>query len=122
MSGRGLRWMCPALLATAGASLLGLTSMMHSAFTLGADTALILTPSGFPIPPQSYLHAVDNLYLDPNGFAAYTPKPWPLPRGCIRLPASSRCLSTRRSSRASQFSIAKNQIWLELVQRRPETG
>ena len=39
-----------------------------------ADTALIVGPSGVPVPPQSYIDAADNLYLIPNGYGAYTPQ------------------------------------------------
>jgi hypothetical protein len=35
---------------------------------LGGGTALVLGPSGFPIPTQGYLDAVDQLYLEPRGF------------------------------------------------------
>src|SRR5262249_16811164 len=31
----------------------------------GADTALILTPSGFPTPTQSYVAAANTLYIQP---------------------------------------------------------
>jgi len=81
MSGRRLRWLGFGLLATAGVGLLTLTSMMNSAFAFGEDTALVIGPSGIPIPPQSYVDAVDNLYLDPNGYAAYTPQGLPTPEG-----------------------------------------
>jgi hypothetical protein len=35
---------------------------------LGDSTALVVGPSGIPIPPQGYLDAVDQLYLAPRGF------------------------------------------------------
>jgi hypothetical protein len=35
---------------------------------LGDGTALVVGPSGIPIPPQGYLDAVDALYLAPRGF------------------------------------------------------
>lgn len=44
-----------------------------------ADTALILGGSGIPTPPQSYVDAVENLYLTPNGYGAYTPVPLTTP-------------------------------------------
>jgi hypothetical protein len=56
------------------AGVLGLTSMTHPAVASAADTALILGGSGIPIPPQSYVDAVDQLYLNPNGYSAYTPQ------------------------------------------------
>jgi hypothetical protein len=40
----------------------------------GEDVALILGGSGLPVPPQSYVDAADDLYLNPNGFSAYTPQ------------------------------------------------
>jgi hypothetical protein len=39
-----------------------------------ADTALILGGTGLPTPPQSYVDAVENLYLAPNGYGAYSPQ------------------------------------------------
>jgi hypothetical protein len=58
-----LRWLGFGLLATAGAGLLALTSMMNSAFAFGDDTALVMGPSGFPVPPPTYLDAVNGLFL-----------------------------------------------------------
>jgi hypothetical protein len=60
--------------AIAGASVLGLTSMMGPGVAFGADTAVILGGSGLPIPSQSYVAAADELYLVPNGYDAYTPQ------------------------------------------------
>jgi PE-PPE domain len=76
MVSRGCRVLV-AISAVAGASVLGLTSMTGPAFA--ADTALILGGSGIPVPPQSYVDAVDNLYLAPNGYGAYTPVPLTTP-------------------------------------------
>jgi hypothetical protein len=56
------------------AGVLVLTSMTRPAVAFGADTALILGGSGIPTPPQSYVDAVDNLYLVPHGYGAYTPQ------------------------------------------------
>src|SRR6476620_683941 len=56
------------------ASVLGLTLMTRPAVAFGADTALILGGTGLPIPPQSYVDAVEQLYLVPNGYSAYTPQ------------------------------------------------
>jgi hypothetical protein len=50
------------LLAVAGASLLGLTSITHCAVASGDDTALVMGPDGVPIPPTSYVDAAD-LYI-----------------------------------------------------------
>jgi len=86
--------------AIAGASWLGLMSMMNSASAFGADTALIMGPSGFPIPPQSYMDAADDLYLVPNGYGAYTPQVLGTPEGLYPLTGSIPCPSTARSPRA----------------------
>jgi hypothetical protein len=59
--------------ATAGASVLGLT-LTTGPVALAADTALIMGASGVPTPSQSYVDAVENLYLVPNGYGAYTPQ------------------------------------------------
>jgi len=56
------------------ASVLGLTLMTRPAVAFGADTALILGGTGLPVPPQSYVDAVEQLYLVPNGYGAYTPQ------------------------------------------------
>lgn len=51
---------------------------------LGDGTAFVLGPSGFPIPPQSYVDTADALYLQPRGFtgtpqALFTPEGlWPV--------------------------------------------
>src|SRR5689334_10157859 len=39
-----------------------------------ADTALIMDGTGVPTPAPSYVDAVENLYLVPNGYGAYTPQ------------------------------------------------
>jgi PE-PPE domain len=68
MSVRKIRWLGFALLASAGAGLLALTSMMNSAFAFGDDTALVMGPSGFPVPPTAYVDAVNGLFLHlPDG-------------------------------------------------------
>src|SRR6185295_19619091 len=56
------------------ASVLGLTLMTRPAVAFGADTALILGGTGLPVPPQSYVDAVEQLYPVPNGYGAYTPQ------------------------------------------------
>jgi hypothetical protein len=58
-----MRWLGISLLATGGAGLLALTSILHSAFANGDDTGLVMGPSGFPVPPATYLDAVNGLYL-----------------------------------------------------------
>jgi len=60
---------------TAGAGLLALTSIMHSAFAYGAASdvtapdpaiGLVMGGSGLPIPGTEYVDAVNNLYIEPN--------------------------------------------------------
>ena len=63
MPGRRMRWLGISLLATGGAGLLALTSILHSAFAFGDDTALVMGPSGFPVPPTTYVDAVNGLFL-----------------------------------------------------------
>jgi hypothetical protein len=74
MASRGCRGLGLGISAVAGASVLGLTSMTGPAVAFAADTALIMGPSGVPTPPQSYVDAVEQLYLVPNGYGAYTPQ------------------------------------------------
>lgn len=45
-----------------------LTSVDGADSPLGDGTALVVGPSGVPIPPQGYVDAVDQLYLAPRGF------------------------------------------------------
>jgi hypothetical protein len=64
MSGRGTRWLGVGLLGMGSAGLLALTSVLHSAFAFGDDTAaLVMGPSGFPVPAPTYVDAVNGLYL-----------------------------------------------------------
>ncbi|HYB34428.1 MAG TPA: hypothetical protein VEF72_00570, partial [Mycobacterium sp.] len=65
MTGRRFRWLGFGLLASAGAGLLALTSAMTPAVAFGDDTAWVMGGSGLPIPPASYVNAVDNLYITP---------------------------------------------------------
>ena len=46
---RKIRWLGLALLASTGAGLLALTSILHSAFAFADHTALVMGPSGFPV-------------------------------------------------------------------------
>ncbi len=74
MISRGRRGLALAISAIAGASVLGLTSMTRPEVAFAEDVALIMGGSGLPNPPQSYVDAVENLYLAPNGYGAYTPQ------------------------------------------------
>lgn len=58
-----VRWLGFGLIATASAGLLGLTSILHAAFAFGDDTALVMGPSGFPVPPPTYVEAANDLFL-----------------------------------------------------------
>jgi hypothetical protein len=66
-------------LAGASAGLLGLTSMVYAGFAFGGDTALVLGPGGFSTPPPRYVEAVEQLYLEPNGYGDYTTQPLTTP-------------------------------------------
>jgi hypothetical protein len=66
MTDRRLRPLRVGTLATAGAGLLSLTSMVTPAFAYGDDTALpfeVMGGSGMPNPPDSFVDAVQSLYF-----------------------------------------------------------
>ena len=67
MASHGLR-------LVAGTSVLALMLTTLPGVASAADTALILGGSGLPDPPQSYVDAVEHLYLAPKGYGAYTPQ------------------------------------------------
>jgi hypothetical protein len=69
------------LVASAGAGLLGLTSMMHTPYAHADDTAFVIGGSGMPIPDQSFVDTVEQLFLAPNGYADYTPQALATPEG-----------------------------------------
>ncbi len=73
MVSHGCRGLGLGVSAVAGASLLGLTTLMTGPPAFAADTALIVGGTGIPTPPQSYVDAIQNLYLDPLGYGSYTP-------------------------------------------------
>ena len=84
MSGRKLRWLGFGLVASAGASLWALTSVMNSAFAYGdvdvlspvPDIGLVMGGSGLPIPGSEYVTAVDALYIVPNFPDTTFPNPY----------------------------------------------
>jgi hypothetical protein len=94
MSSRKLRWLTVGLFASASAGLLAITSVMNSAFAYGepaiaadaADpaTALIMGPSGIPVPPPTYVDAVNDLYIQ-RFFPGATPVPLTTPEGLYPL-------------------------------------
>jgi hypothetical protein len=56
------------LIAGGAAGLLTLTSILHPAFAFGDDTALVMGPSGFPVPPPTYVDAANDQFLNlPTG-------------------------------------------------------
>ncbi len=55
--------------------------MVHAGFAFGGDTALVLGPGGFSTPPPRYVDAVQQLYLEPNGYGNYTTQPLTTPEG-----------------------------------------
>jgi hypothetical protein len=76
-----LRWLGFGLVASAGAGLLGLTSTIHAPYAYGDDTAYVIGGSGEPIPDQSFVDTVEQLFLAPNGYADYTPQALATPEG-----------------------------------------
>jgi diacyltrehalose acyltransferase len=76
-----LRWLGVGLLASAGASLLGVESMLNAAFAYGDDTALIMGDALMATPDQPYVTEVMDLFINPSPpffqgqpvFPGYTP-------------------------------------------------
>lgn len=79
MTDQRFRWLFAGVVASAGAGLLTLAAMLHSTFAYGApltaapplpppipDTTQVMGPSGVPIPDQSFVDAINGLYLQPN--------------------------------------------------------
>ncbi|MCV7177383.1 PE-PPE domain-containing protein [Mycolicibacterium sphagni] len=96
------------------ASMLGLTSMTNPPIAFGStDTALILGGSGIPIPPQSYVDAVDQLYLNPHGYSAYTPQALTTPEQFY--PVTGVKSLTPDTSIALGLSILDNAITQQLA-------
>ena len=63
MPGRGFRWLGLGLLTTGGAGLLVLTSILRSALAYGDDIGILMGPSGFPVPPPTYVDAANSMFL-----------------------------------------------------------
>jgi len=55
--------------------------MMHAPFAYGDDTAFVIGGSGTPIPDQSFVDTVEQLFLAPNGYADYAPQALATPEG-----------------------------------------
>lgn len=66
MTRRGSRWLRAGLLATAGAGLLEMTSVLNPAVGLADDTALIMGYTETPTPLESYVSQVMSLFIDPS--------------------------------------------------------
>ncbi len=65
MKPRTFGWSGLALLAIAGTTLLGATSMMTAAFASADDVALIMGGTGTPTPDAAYLMDANQLYIAP---------------------------------------------------------
>ncbi|MBV8863656.1 MAG: PE-PPE domain-containing protein, partial [Mycobacterium sp.] len=76
MTGGRLRWLTSGLLAGAGAGVLSLTSIMHSAYAFGdtpdPDIGLVMGGSGLPIPTEPYVLGANLGYISPDGWAPAT--------------------------------------------------
>jgi hypothetical protein len=81
VTGKRLRWLGFGLVASAGAGLLAMTSTMHAPYAYADDTAYVIGGSGTPIPDQSFVDTVEQLFLAPNGYADYTPQALATPEG-----------------------------------------
>lgn len=79
MSQRRFRWLGFGLVATAGAGVLALTSMMNSAFAYGDDVGLAMGGSGLPIPGPDYVGAANELYIDNPLHSIYPGTTYPDP-------------------------------------------
>ena len=55
--------------------------MMHAPFAYSDDTAFVIGGSGTPIPDQSFVDTVEQLFLAPNGYADYAPQALATPEG-----------------------------------------
>ena len=66
MTRRGSRWLRAGLLATAGAGLLEMASVLNPAVGLADDTALIMGYTETPTPLESYVSQVMSLFIDPS--------------------------------------------------------
>ena len=109
MTGNRLRWLGFGLVASAGAGLLAMTSTMHAPYAYGDDTAYVIGGSGTPIPDQSFVDTVEQLFLAPNGYANYAPQALATPEGNSPLytPVQSLELDT---SEAQGVTILNNAI------------
>jgi hypothetical protein len=109
MSRNKLRSIGFGLVATAGAGLLGLTSAMHAPFAYADNTAFVIGGSGTPIPDQSFVDTVEQLFLTPNGYADYAPQALATPEGNSPLYTPVQSL-TLDESEAQGVQILNNAI------------
>jgi hypothetical protein len=63
MSGRKLTWLTVGLFASTGAGVLALQTTLTAGSALADTEALIMGPSGFPDPADSYVDAANSMYL-----------------------------------------------------------
>ena len=74
MSGRKLRWLGLALVATAGAGIVGVSAMMNPASAhADDDIGLVMGGTELPIPGPEYVYAANGLYLNNPGVTSSTP-------------------------------------------------
>lgn len=106
MSGNRLRWLGFGLMASAGLGLPGLTSIPVA---YADEIAYVIGGSGTPIPDQSFVDTVEQLFLAPNGYADYTPQALATPEGNSPLYTPAQSL-TLDESEAQGMQILNNAI------------
>jgi PE-PPE domain len=134
MSNRKLRWLGLGLVTTAGAGVLGLSTMMNPAFAHADPTdppeiiGLVIGGSGDPLPGPGYVGAANELYIDnplhpnfpgttyPDPYAngLYTPEQWYPIEGVhneyINYPNDAAGFSDQSSSVGQGVTILENAI------------
>jgi hypothetical protein len=105
MARRGARWLGTGLL---GAGLLGLSSVTVP-LSYADETAFVMGGSGEPIPDQSFVDTVEQLFLTPNGYADYVPQALATPEGNSPLYTPVQSL-TLDESEAQGLQILNNAI------------
>jgi hypothetical protein len=106
MTGNTLRRLSIGLIAGAGASLLGLTSITHA---YADNTAYVIGGSGEPIPDQNFVDTVEQLFLTPNGYGNYVAQSLATPEGNSPLYTPVQSL-TLDESEAQGLQILNNAI------------
>jgi PE-PPE domain len=83
--------------------------MTHAPFAYGDNTAFVIGGSGTPIPDQSFVDTVEQLFLAPNGYADYAPQALATPEGNSPLYTPVQSL-TLDESEAQGVQILNNAI------------